>query len=64
MVNSIEEFKEAMKDPEFEKQILSGTKSLAHAIIIFRRIRFSDDFIKEVMSSTLATLAPIEKEKS
>ena len=64
MVNSIEEFKEAMKDPEFEKQVLSGTKSLADAIIIFRRLGFSDDFIVEVVSSAGATLAPIEKEKS
>lgn len=58
MVDNIEEFREMMKDPEFDKQ------RIVDAIIILRSLGFSDDFIVEVVSSALATLAPIEKEKS
>ena len=58
MVDNIEEFIEAMKDPEFEKQ------RIVDAIIILRSLGFSDALIMEVVSSALAALAPIEKEKS
>ena len=63
MVDNIEEFREMMKDPEFEKQVLSGTKSLTDTITIFRRLGLSDDLIMEVVSSALAALALIEKEE-
>lgn len=58
MVDNIEEFKEAMKDPEFDKQ------RIVDAIIILRSLGFSDALIMEVVSSALDILAPIEKEKS
>ena len=58
MVDNIEEFREMMKDPEFEKQ------KIVDAIIVLRRLGLSDALIMEVVSSALDIIAPIEKEKS
>ena len=57
MVDNIEEFREMMKDPEFEKQ------KIVDAIIVLRRLGLSDALIMEVVSSALAALALIEKEE-
>ena len=63
MVDNIEEFREMMKDPEFEKHN-ERNQRIVDATIVLRRLGLSDDLIMEVVLSALATPAPIEKEKS